>query len=172
MPYGIIGHSHRTCSPLVAYVQVLILGAFAGLTILLGMPLAIVQKVSMRKKGFLNAFATGILIFLIVDVLSHAWTTTADAATGAFAGTAPLWVAVVDLGAMLGGIGIGLLSLTWYGRRYMRGSGSPSARYAYKFRNWERNQRSASSRITTDTASRCVQTVNDDRYRNRCAQLQ
>ena len=127
MPYGIIGHSHRTCSPLVAYVQVLILGAFAGLTILLGMPLAIVQKVSMRKKGFLNAFATGILIFLIVDVLSHAWTTTADAATRAFAGTAPVWIAVVDLGAMLGGIGIGLLGLTWYGRRYMRGGRSPSA---------------------------------------------
>ena len=89
------------------------------------MPLAIIQKVSLKKKGFLNAFATGILIFLIVDVLSHAWTTTADAATGAFAGTAPLWIAVADLAAMLGGIGIGLLGLTWYGRRYM-GSHTPS----------------------------------------------
>ena len=112
---------------MVAYIQVLFLGAFAGLTILLGMPLAIVQKVSMKKKGFLNAFATGILIFLIVDVLSHAWTTTADAATSAFAGTAPVWAAVVDLAAMLGGIGVGLLSLTWYGRRYMKGSAPPPA---------------------------------------------
>jgi ZIP family zinc transporter len=114
------------CSFLVAYVQVLFLGAFAGFTILLGMPLAIVQKVSLKTKGFLNAFATGILIFLIVDVLSHAWASTADAATGAFSGTEPLWVAVVDLAAMLGGIGIGLLGLTWYGRRYMRASGQPS----------------------------------------------
>lgn len=115
------------CSFLVGYVQVLFLGAFAGLTILFGMPLAVIQKVSLKKKGFLNAFATGILIFLIVDVLSHAWTTTANAATGAFAGTAPLWVAVVDLAAMFGGIGIGLLGLTWYGRRYMRASSPPAA---------------------------------------------
>ncbi len=157
---------------MVAYVQVLILGAFAGLTILLGMPLAIIQKVSLKKKGFLNAFATGILIFLIVDVLSHAWTTTADAATGAFAGTAPLWVAVVDLGAMLGGIGIGLLGLTWYGRRYMRAGSSPSAVTRTSYEIGERNRRSGSSRITTDTASGCVQTINDDRNRNRCAQLQ
>jgi len=109
------------CPDLVGYVQLLFLGAFAGLTIFLGMPLAVVQKVSLRKKGFLNAFATGILIFLIIDVLSHAWQTSAAAATSAFAGTSPLWTAVVDLAAMFGGIGIGLLGLTWYGTRYMRG---------------------------------------------------
>ena len=113
---------------MVDYAQLLFLGAFAGLTILLGMPLAMAQKVSMKKKGFLNALATGILIFLIVDVLSNAWQATADVANRAFAGTAPLWTAAVDLSAMFGGIAIGLLGLTWYGTRYMRrNAGQPSA---------------------------------------------
>jgi ZIP family zinc transporter len=105
---------------LVDYSQLLFLGAFAGLTIFLGLPLAVMQSVSMRKKGFLNAFATGILIFLIVDVLAHAWQTTSDAATSALAGTASLWVGLAELVAMFGGIAIGLLGLTWYGTRYMR----------------------------------------------------
>lgn len=119
------------CLILVEYVQLLVLGAFAGLTILLGIPLAVMPRVSLRKKGFLNAFATGILIFLIADVLSHAWMTTAAAATSAFAGTGPLWAALVDLAAMFGGIGIGLLGLTLYGRRYMRKSAlAPAITYS------------------------------------------
>ena len=105
---------------MVDYPQLLFLGAFAGLTIFLGLPLAVMQSVSMRKKGFLNAFATGILIFLIVDVLGHAWQTTSDAATSALAGATPLWTGMIQLFAMFGGIAIGLLGLTLYGTRYMR----------------------------------------------------
>jgi len=51
--------------------------------ILLGLPLAVVQTVTPKKKGFLNAFAIGILIFLIVDVLSHAWESASEAAASA-----------------------------------------------------------------------------------------
>jgi ZIP family zinc transporter len=104
---------------LIDYPQLLLLGAFAGLTIFLGLPLAIAQGVSSRKKGFLNATAIGILVFLIVDVLGHAWEPVSDAASGAFVGKAPLEVAVLDLLAMFGGLAIGLLGLAWYGRRYM-----------------------------------------------------
>jgi len=111
---------------MVDYPQVLLLGAIAGLTILLGMPVAVVQKVSLHKKGFLNAFATGILIFLIVDVLGTAWETTTSTASAAFAGTTPLFNAAIELAAMFGGLAIGLLGLTWYGRRYMKGSATTS----------------------------------------------
>jgi ZIP family zinc transporter len=104
---------------LIDYPQLLLLGAFAGLTIFLGLPLAIAQGVSSRKKGFLNATAIGILVFLIVDVLGHAWELVSDAASEAFVGKASLEVAVLDLLAMFGGLAIGLLGLTWYGRRYM-----------------------------------------------------
>lgn len=102
------------------YVQLLILGAVAGLTILLGLPIAVVQNVSLRKKGFLNAFAIGILVFLIVDVFSHAWETAAEASISTFSGTTPLSAAVVVLAAMFGGMAVGLLGLTWYGSRYMK----------------------------------------------------
>jgi ZIP family zinc transporter len=104
---------------LIDYPQLLLLGAFAGLTIFLGLPLAIAQGVSSRKKGFLNATAIGILVFLIVDVLGHAWEPVSDAASGTFVGKSPLEVAVLDLLAMFGGLAIGLLGLAWYGRRYM-----------------------------------------------------
>ena len=108
--------------PLIDYPNLLLLSAFAGLTISLGLPLAVIQHVSVRLKGFLNAFAIGILIFLIVDVFSHAWESTSNAVTSAFAGSAPVGDAVLDLIAVFGGIAVGLLGLTWYGNRYMRGS--------------------------------------------------
>jgi ZIP family zinc transporter len=105
---------------LIDYPQLLLLGAFSGLTIFLGLPLAVAQGVSPRKKGFLNAFAIGILIFLIVDVLGHAWESVSDAASSAFAGRTPVQDAVLGLLAMFGGLAIGLLGLTLYGTRYMK----------------------------------------------------
>lgn len=105
---------------MIDYPQLLLLGAFSGLTIFLGLPLAVAQAVNSRKKGFLNAFAIGILIFLIVDVLSHAWESVADGASSAFVGRTPVQDAVLNLLAMFGGLAIGLLGLTWYGTRYMK----------------------------------------------------
>ena len=101
------------------YLQLLLLGAFAGLTIFLGIPLAVLQNVSSKKKGFLNAFAIGILIFLIVEVFSNAWGSAASSVFNAVSGKGA-GNAVVDLLAMFGGLGLGLLGLTWYGRRYLK----------------------------------------------------
>jgi zinc transporter, ZIP family len=104
---------------LVDYPQLLILGAIAGFTIFLGLPLAVLQNVSSRKKGFLNAIAIGILVFLIIDVFSHAWDTASSAAAEAYVGTAPLGGAVLDLFALFGGIALGLLGLVFYEAKYM-----------------------------------------------------
>jgi hypothetical protein len=49
-----------------------LLGSIAGFTIFLGLPLTRLQNV-ISKNGFLNAFAIGILVFLIMDVFGHAW---------------------------------------------------------------------------------------------------
>jgi ZIP family zinc transporter len=102
------------------YWQLLLLGSIAGFTIFFGLPLAVLQNLSPRKKGFLNAFAIGILVFLIIDVFSHAWESAEGAANDAIAGKSSLSNAVVSLLAMFGGLGIGLLGLTWYESRYMR----------------------------------------------------
>src|SRR5438132_996782 len=52
--------------------QILVLGGVAGSTIFLGLPVGRMQSVSPRVKSFLSAAATGILLFLIWDVLSAA----------------------------------------------------------------------------------------------------
>lgn len=107
---------------LIGVPQLLLLGAFAGLTIFLGLPLAVIQRISLKRKGFLNSVAIGILIFLTIDVFSHAWESATDAAHNAFTGTSSVGDAGLALLAMFGGIGIGLLGLTWYGTRYMKQS--------------------------------------------------
>ncbi len=95
------------------------LGAISGLTIFLGLPLALLQRVSSRKKGFLNALSIGILIFLIIDVFSHAWEKAGDIAVDAFSGTESAGDAAMDLTAMFGGLALGLLGLAIYESRYM-----------------------------------------------------
>jgi ZIP family zinc transporter len=100
------------------YLQLLLLGAIAGFTIFLGLPVVMLGANERMKNG-LNAFATGILVFLIVDVMAHAWDSTTGAAVSAFSGQGSVEVAVVDLLAMFGGLTIGLMSLVAYGGRYL-----------------------------------------------------
>lgn len=107
---------------MINYPQLLLLGAIAGFTIFLGLPLAVMQNVSSRRKGFLNAVAIGILVFLIIDVFSHAWDTASAAAAAAFAGRVPTGDAILDLVAVFGGIAIGLLGLVLYEAKYMTGA--------------------------------------------------
>jgi ZIP family zinc transporter len=110
---------------LVNYPQLLILGAFAGLTIFLGLPIAVLQGLSSKAKGFFNAFAIGILIFLIIDVFSHAWQSALDTTFSAFVGKSPVIDGATNLLAMFGGLALGLLGLTWYGCRYMNDTPQP-----------------------------------------------
>jgi ZIP family zinc transporter len=105
---------------MIDYVQLLLLGAIAGLTIFLGLPLALLQNVSIRKKGFLNALSMGILVFLISDVLANAWEPTKIAAKNAYAGAPTTAAAVTDLLALFIGLAIGLLGLAFYEQRYVR----------------------------------------------------
>src|SRR2546427_10817855 len=109
---------------MIDYAQLLLLGAIAGFTIFLGLPLAILQNVSPRKKGFLNALSIGILLFLVIDVFSHAWNTATCVASSAFVGQAATCVAsgaaatkwsvaeaATDLVAVFGGLALGLLGI-------------------------------------------------------------
>lgn len=103
---------------MVDLLELVLLGSFAGFTIFLGLPVVLLG-ISDLVRGFLNAFAVGILMFLIVDVFSHAWDTTTAAATSAYQGSGPVTDAVAYLILMFAGITIGLLGLVLYERRYM-----------------------------------------------------
>ena len=51
--------------------QTLTLGAVAGLTIFVGLPMGRVRSTSPSLRAALTAVATGILVFLFWDVVSH-----------------------------------------------------------------------------------------------------
>ena len=89
--------------------QTLILGAIAGFTIFLGLPVGRMRNLSPRVGAALSAVATGILIFLFWDVIS--------------AGVEPVethleahsWAAFLGYAALLtGGFAAGMMSLVYY----------------------------------------------------------
>ena len=100
----------------------LILGAVAGMTILLGLPLGRLRRPAPGLRQFLNAVAVGILIFLVWDVLSHA-VEPVDAALANLhdhhAGVGP----VIGYAALFfAGTGAGLVGLVYYERLLTRRS--------------------------------------------------
>jgi zinc transporter, ZIP family len=132
---------------MMEYWQLLLLASIAGFTIFLGLQLALLQNVNPKKKGFLNAFAIGILVFLIIDVFGHAWQSIGIAAQGTFAGKYSLGNAVFDLLAMFGGLAIGLLGLVFYESRYMMSNSSHNSTATMK--SFLRNRQEASAKDVT-----------------------
>jgi ZIP family zinc transporter len=98
----------------VSETQTLLLGFIAGVTILIGLPLGKVRAPRPGLRQFLNALAIGILLFLLWDVLVHAFEPV-DIALGRLhdgdAGIGP----VLGYGALFFlGLATGLLSLVYY----------------------------------------------------------
>jgi zinc transporter, ZIP family len=89
--------------------QTLALGAVAGLTIFLGLPVGRMQNVSQQTKAFLSSIATGILVFLLWDVLSGAVDPVESALEAGHDGRF-IWLASV----LTVGFSVGLLSLVYY----------------------------------------------------------
>ena len=109
--------------------QILLLGALAGLTIFLGLPMGRVQNVGQSFKAFLSATATGILLFLLWDVLKEAIEPVEDALNASHWGRFS-WLSALAFG----GFALGLLSLVYYDswmkarrRRSFLGPGAASA---------------------------------------------
>lgn len=93
---------------------VTILGALAGLTIFLGLPVARLRALSRRSQGFLNAVATGVLIFLLVDILGKAVEPIHSALSAAHRGNATTLLGLVAIYAV--GVATGLLGLVYFNR--------------------------------------------------------
>jgi ZIP family zinc transporter len=96
--------------------KLLLLGAIAGSTIFVGLPVGRIPRPMPKTRAALNAMAIGILLFLLFDVLSHANTPVEDALTAAHSGADSwghfAWLFVV----FIGGLATGLLSLVYYDR--------------------------------------------------------
>ncbi len=100
--------------------QTLILGAIAGFTIFLGLPLGRVRNAPPVMRAGLTAFAAGILLFLLWDVLSHG----VEPVEGAV--NAHDWSRLATLGPLLAvGFALGLMSLVYYDSWMKRKRASP-----------------------------------------------
>src|SRR6266704_1035982 len=113
-------------------VQTLLLGALAGVTIFLGLPLGRMQNVSAATKAFLAATATGVLIFLFWDVMSEAFGPVEEALKQGRDGRFG-WLAFL----LTAGFFTGLMSLvyydTWMKRRRRRAFLGPGAASTAEF---------------------------------------
>jgi zinc transporter, ZIP family len=106
----------------LSQVQTLILGFVAGVTILLGLPLGRLRTPRPGLRQFLNALAIGILLFLIWDVLTHAYEPL-DGALGALHdGTGGVWPVFGYAALFFSGLTVGLMSLVLY-ERWLSGRG-------------------------------------------------
>ena len=109
--------------------QILLLGAVAGLTIFIGLPMGRMHDTGQTFKAFLSATATGILLFLFWDVLKEAVEPVENALNASHWGRFS-WLAALAFG----GFALGLLSLVYYDtwmkarrRRSFLGPGAASA---------------------------------------------
>lgn len=96
--------------------QTLLLGFIAGVTILLGLPVGRIRTLRPALRQFLNALAVGILLFLVWDVLSHAYDPLDMALANLHDGKAGIGPVFGYGGLFLGGLAVGLLSLMLYER--------------------------------------------------------
>ncbi|MEV7179849.1 ZIP family metal transporter [Kitasatospora sp. NPDC093679] len=91
--------------------QIALLGAVAGVTVFLGLPVARLRRPVPRLRAALNAGAIGVLLFLLWDILGAAWEPTDEALSAHHWGTA------AQNGLVLAaGLAVGLLGLVRYER--------------------------------------------------------
>src|SRR5256714_2197285 len=100
------------------------MGAIAGCTIFVGLPIGRLRAPMPRTRALLNSLAIGILVFLLWDVLAHSWAPVNSAIEGRRYGPA------LREGLVLaGGAGLGLVGLVYFDRwvaRRAKAYGGPS----------------------------------------------
>jgi zinc transporter, ZIP family len=100
------------------FALTVLLGAIAGLTIYLGLPFARLKHPPRSLQAFLNALATGILVFLLWDVITKASEPINAALETARNGLVAPFLFLLLL--FVGGFGVGLMSLVYYERSFLR----------------------------------------------------
>ena len=93
-------------------IQAAILGAIAGFTIFLGLPVARVEGISPRIRGFLSVMSAGILLFLFWVVL-NASIEKIEAALSAAQIDGSWGAFLLRVAMVIGGLAIGALGLGW-----------------------------------------------------------
>lgn len=95
---------------------IILLGAFAGLTIYLGLPLAFLRNAPQSFKTFASMLATGVLIFLLYDVIGKASEPINEVIDQIHKEHTGGTTLIVDVALLVLGLGIGLLGLVYFNK--------------------------------------------------------
>jgi zinc transporter, ZIP family len=102
----------------MSFTQLLLLGAIAGFTIFLGLPVAIFTTRA-RMRAFLSSLSVGVLIFLLIEIASKSLEMVEEAIKSGFLG-AGLSQPFLLLGVLAVGLSVGLLGLTLFEERFIK----------------------------------------------------
>ncbi len=94
----------------LSFWMTVLLGAIAGLTIFLGLPIARARRVSPQTIALLNALAIGILLYLVVEIAQNAIAPITQGIVAWHAGTSAFPAALAGVfvvGLLLGLVGLG-----------------------------------------------------------------
>jgi ZIP family zinc transporter len=105
--------------------QTVILGAIAGFTIYVGLPIGRIERVSDRVRAFLTMTSVGILIFLLFDILANIEEPIEEVLKDVLAGKTAVGDLAVLISIFVVGLAIGLLGLVAFESRFMRASKEP-----------------------------------------------
>lgn len=108
----------------MSQTHTLLLGFIAGVTILIGLPLGRVRAPRPGMRQFLNAVAIGILVFLVWDVLVHAYDPLDSALGRLHDGTGGIGPVAGYAALFFLGLAAGLMSLVYY-ERWLGGGARP-----------------------------------------------
>jgi ZIP family zinc transporter len=104
------------------FAQTVLLGAIAGLTVYLGLPLGRIKRVSDNLRAFLTMTSVGILIFLLFDIFSHIKEPIEATLQQTLTGQIDAGEVVGLIAVFVVGFAIGLFSLVAFENRFMRDS--------------------------------------------------
>jgi ZIP family zinc transporter len=100
----------------MSFIQTVLLGAIAGFTIYLGLPLGRIKKIPEGTRTFLSMLSAGILLFLLFDILSKL----SEPIQAAVTQSKNYTEFAILLGIFIIGFGSGLLGLIAFEQRFMR----------------------------------------------------
>jgi ZIP family zinc transporter len=100
----------------MSQLEIAVLGAIAGFTIFLGLPIGRLRAPTRGLREVLNATATGVLLFLLWEVLSHTAEPVEEALVDAVRGEGSWATFVLRAPVAIVGFGIALLGLAYYER--------------------------------------------------------
>jgi zinc transporter, ZIP family len=103
----------------LSFAETVLLGALAGFTIYLGLPLGRLQLVGDRTRVALAMFAVGVLAFLLVDIFEHALETIEHSVEGLNEGEESLGEVLAFVALLCGGFAAGSAGLATL-ERWMR----------------------------------------------------